>query len=82
MACKITKPYINLQGLREIKTASNESLVELDGEWVELIIEAKNMGMKLEDVMDFLESRMKDGIQRNGEWLSLGVKDNEWDSYR
>ncbi|NEU32186.1 DNA-binding anti-repressor SinI [bacterium LRH843] len=33
--------------------------MELDGEWVALIIEAKNMGMKLEDVMEFFENRIK-----------------------
>ncbi|MFS0820687.1 anti-repressor SinI family protein [Bacillus sp. 1P02SD] len=47
----------------KIKTANKGDLVELDGEWVELIIEAKNMGMKLEDVLAFFEKRMKDGTQ-------------------
>ncbi|THE11040.1 DNA-binding anti-repressor SinI [Bacillus timonensis] len=37
--------------------------MELDGEWVELIIEAKNMGMKLEDVLDFFGKITKDGTQ-------------------
>ena len=67
MACKTTKPYINLWGLRKIKAANKGDLMELDEEWVELIIEAKNIGMKPEDVMDFLENGMRDGTQRNSE---------------
>ncbi|MDR4888207.1 anti-repressor SinI family protein [Fredinandcohnia sp. QZ13] len=41
--------------MSKIKTANKGDLVELDEEWVELIIEAKNMGMKLEDVLDFFK---------------------------
>lgn len=36
-------------------------LVELDEDWVELIVEAKNMGMTLEDVKRFFESRINMG---------------------
>lgn len=46
--------------MRIIKTANKGDLSELDAEWVELIIEAKNIGMTRKDVMDFLENRMKD----------------------
>ena len=46
----------------EIKTANMVDLLELDEEWVELIIEAKNMGMQLEEVRGFLANGMKDGL--------------------
>ncbi|WP_191274515.1 anti-repressor SinI family protein [Neobacillus kokaensis] len=35
-------------------------LLVLDEEWVGLIIEAKNMGMQLEEVRSFLEKIVKD----------------------
>lgn len=70
MACKTTLPSINLWGMRKIKTANKGDLVELDKEWIELIIEAKNMGIKLKDVMDFLENRMKDGNPTNAHSLN------------
>lgn len=37
-------------------------LLEFDEEWVELIIEAKNMGMQLGEVRDFLANGIKDEI--------------------
>ncbi len=46
--------------MRKIKTVNKGDLVELDKEWIELIIEAKNMGMTLRDVSDFLENGMND----------------------
>ncbi|EKN62901.1 anti-repressor SinI family protein [Schinkia azotoformans] len=38
--------------------------MDIDEEWVKLIIEAKNIGLKLEEVRDFLKNGMKD---RNNE---------------
>ena len=61
LSLKTKKPYSNLRGMRKIKTVNKGDLVELDGEWVELIIEAKNMGLKLEEVMVFFENKMKEG---------------------
>ncbi|SDN54171.1 anti-repressor SinI family protein [Bacillus sp. OK048] len=40
--------------------ANTVDLLELDEEWVELIIEAKNMGMQLEEVRRFFENGLKD----------------------
>ena len=36
---------------------------KLDQEWLQLIIEAKNMGLSIEDVNDFLQS-IKKGIKK------------------
>ncbi len=33
---------------------------KLDQEWLQLIIEAKNMGLSIEDVNDFLQSIKKE----------------------
>ncbi len=46
----------------EIKTANMVDLLELDEEWIELIIEAKNMGMQREEVRGFLADGMKDEL--------------------
>ncbi|WP_148347966.1 anti-repressor SinI family protein [Bacillus rubiinfantis] len=51
----------------EIKTANIVDLLEFDEEWVELIIEAKNMGMQLEEVRAFLEHKLKDDIVRKND---------------
>ncbi len=49
--------------MRKINTVKKGNLVEIDDEWVKLIIEAKNMGLKLEDVREFLKNGMKDEKQ-------------------
>ena len=45
-----------------IKTANIVDLLEFDEEWVELIIEAKNMGMQPGEVRDFLANIIKEEI--------------------
>lgn len=42
--------------MENINTANTGVLVGLDEEWIELMIEAKNLGMELEVVRDFLRS--------------------------
>ena len=42
--------------MENINTANTGVQVGLDEEWIELIIEAKNLGMELEVVRDFLRS--------------------------
>ena len=60
MACKTRNQIVVHLGTREIKMANTVDLLELDEEWVELIIEAKNMGMQLEEVRGFFENGLKD----------------------
>ena len=62
MVCKTENHILIHWGTREIKAANMVDLLELDAEWVELIIEAKNMGMQLEEVRVFFETRKKDEI--------------------
>lgn len=62
MACKTRNHILIYWGTMEIKTANMVDLLELDEEWIELIIEAKNMGMQREEVRGFLADGMKDEL--------------------
>ena len=53
MDCKTRSHHLIYWGKREIKTENMVNLLELDEEWVELIMEAKNMGMQYGEVRDF-----------------------------
>ncbi|WP_428910632.1 anti-repressor SinI family protein [Niallia sp. Krafla_26] len=46
----------------EINTANTVDLLEIDEGWLQLIIEAKNIGLQLEDVRFFLANGKKDEI--------------------
>lgn len=56
MACKTRYQILIYWGTREIKMENTVELLELDEDWVELIIEAKNLGMQLEEVRVFLKT--------------------------